>query len=233
MEAVKNPRTILVLSVGILLAAGPLASANLIVNGGFEIGNFSGWSVTLGSDPVVGVASLAAHDGSYGAYFGSFYSIDSISQTYATVPGTLYQLSFWLRTDASRPPSELTLNGFQANFGGTTVFTNYPGPYSAFPYTQFTFSELASTDLTTLTFNGWEKTDYSFVHLDDVSVTAIVPEPGSALLLGLSLASLFLLSAKRRNRRKNADLGKKSSLSHVSIFRLNSRFNFRCRERLP
>ncbi len=68
------------------------------------------------------------------------------------------------------------------------------------PYTQFTFTGLATGSSMTLEFAGRNARNFS--HLDDVSVTpgAGVPDSGStAMLLGVSAAALLL--ARMRFRR--------------------------------
>ena len=85
-----------------LPAAAP--AAELIVNGGFETGNFTGWTqspAVSGSD--FGVGQIP-HTGTQNAYFGATgSSFDAISQTFTTVPGASYALSFWLRDDGGSP----------------------------------------------------------------------------------------------------------------------------------
>ena len=59
------------------------ASANLVVNGGFETGNFSGWTQT-GNTGFGGVECPGAgfvEEGSCDAFFGPVGSVGGISQT--------------------------------------------------------------------------------------------------------------------------------------------------------
>src|SRR5262252_9352602 len=82
-----------------LLVFGPVRflSANLVTNGDFETGDFTGWSVThaaTGSDIFVDIGP--GPDPTFGAFFGATGSdFDSISQTFATTPGASYTLSFF------------------------------------------------------------------------------------------------------------------------------------------
>src|SRR3954467_1569574 len=84
------------------------ANANLVVNGGFETGTFSGWTLVdtsglsnVGSDPAF------AHSGTYHANLGTApvppgpSNIGSLSQNLGTAPGSLYSLSFWLANDVT------------------------------------------------------------------------------------------------------------------------------------
>src|SRR5262249_37315761 len=88
-----------VLSIGLLLVAtaGSTSADNLIVNGDFETGDFTGWTTTpaaTGSN--FGVTTLPpAHD-TLGAFFGATAAdVDSISQTFATTPGAFYIVTFF------------------------------------------------------------------------------------------------------------------------------------------
>ncbi len=79
-----------------LVATGRLVSANLIVNPGFETGDFTGWTTTpAASESNFAVVPDIVHSGTYSASFGATGTdLDAISQTFATTPGTLYDLSF-------------------------------------------------------------------------------------------------------------------------------------------
>ena len=72
------------------------AKANLITNGGFETGDFSGWTVSAtDNDFVVGsVPLIAPHSGDFQALSG--VGNNSITQNVATTPGSSYVIRFWL-----------------------------------------------------------------------------------------------------------------------------------------
>jgi hypothetical protein len=84
--------------VSVTTGGGP----NLIVNGGFETGDFTGWTTTpAASGSFFGVVNNGVpflHSGNYAAMFHGETedSFDSISQTLATVPGLTYTVDFWL-----------------------------------------------------------------------------------------------------------------------------------------
>jgi hypothetical protein len=106
-----------VLSIGVLLIATPRsASANLIVNGDFETGDFTRWTVThapSGSNIFVDHGpGMPGPDNTFGAFFGATGSaFDSISQTFATTPGAFYTLSFFYQVTNLGTPISAN-NGF-------------------------------------------------------------------------------------------------------------------------
>ena len=177
-----------------LSAGGGIASANLINNPGFETPTpkepFAGWTTTpAASGSFFDVDQFVAHSGSLGAFFGGVTvgSYDSISQTFATTAGSFYIVSFWLE-NLGDPPSD-----FRVLFGGNLVLDELNA--TAFPYTQFTFSLLATGSSTTLEFQAYHVPSY--FGLDDVSVTNSVPDASStAMLLGLALSGLSFLRRK-------------------------------------
>ena len=155
------------LAIGVLLiaTAGP-TSANLIVNGDFETGDFTGWTTTpaaTGSN--FGVTTLPpAHD-TLGAFFSANGSdFDSISQTFATTPGASYDVSFFYQPVSPSSPN----NGFRALFNGVAIYENF-NTISGFIFQTFTVQ--ATGSLTTLEFQGRNAVSGGVDYLDDVSVT--------------------------------------------------------------
>jgi methionine-rich copper-binding protein CopC len=131
----------------------------LLRNGGFETGDFTGWTV---SDPAHGttVSANNPHTGRYSARFGSIGQDGTISQTITTIVGHHYQFSFWEASGGGTP------NDFSAKFGGVTVYsiTNE----SSHGYVQHTFDVVATSTSTVIQFAG--RNDPSYDYLDDVTV---------------------------------------------------------------
>jgi hypothetical protein len=154
------------------------ATAGIVTNGGFETGDFTGWTLS-GNTDFVGVTTGIAHTGDYAAYFGSDGSLGFLSQNLATTAGTSYELNFFLASDG-QTPSE-----FDVTFGGATFSQN---DLALSSYTSESFILTATGSSTLLQFGF--RDDNGFLNLDDVSVNS-VPEPESLTLLCLG-ASVIL-----------------------------------------
>jgi hypothetical protein len=144
--------------------AAPLLATELVINGGFETGTFSGWDLS-GSTDYMSVSSVYgdAKTGTYGAKLGPMaaHGFLSQSQAMATNPGDIYQISWWLRNGASGT------NDFNVTWGGSTLLS--ASNMAQQPYTSYADSRLASGTSTALTFAV--RNDPNFFYLDDVSVT--------------------------------------------------------------
>jgi hypothetical protein len=177
-----------------LLAFGTVgianASSNLVTNGSFETGDFTGWSVS-GDTGFAGVCDVSScpggytpQDGNYAAYFGPVGDTATISQNIATTPGESYTLSFYLAA-----PENGTPNYFSVTFGSSSFsFSNFG---ASFDWQQFTMTTVATTDQTPLSFTF--RNDPSYWFLDNVTVQptgGTVPEPGTLALFGTGALGL-------------------------------------------
>lgn len=182
-----------ILAVAMLLASSGQASADLIVNGGFETGDFTGWNVSSGVTNVNGVDTIYPHSGAYGAYFGSTtLVIDSLSQEVAGVVGTAYQLSFWLHVTDDN--TQGLSNLWNVYWEGNLVAGEINRPTDA-AYVQFVYTVTATSALSELLFEFGN--DSNFYDLDDVSIAA-VPVPAGFVMMGIGLAGLAACSLRKR-----------------------------------
>jgi hypothetical protein len=192
-------RSIWGLVVGALLLCGTTqARADLIVNGGFETGDFTGWSLTGNPGFISIVGSSLAHSGNFAASFGAVGSPTFLtqSQNIATTPGHSYTLDFWLQNDGG------PANSFTASFDGNTVVSRNDS--APFGYTEFTVSNLVASSSSTPVGFSFQQNP-SFWQLDDVSLTdngpaSAAPEPASLTLLGIGAAGLVGYGWRRRRQ---------------------------------
>lgn len=178
-----------VLAAAAALTVGAQLARADVVNGGFESGDFTGWTVS-GDTGFTGVAEGIQHSGDFGAFFGELAPGSSISQTFATDPGVTYAVRFWLQLDDGAVP-----NSFAWSWNGAPQHTLSDVP-TGFAYTEFSAFVVAVGTTTTLQFDFINP--QSFWLLDDVSVEG-VPEPAPLTLA--AMGALALLGARRARGR--------------------------------
>ncbi len=150
---------------------------NLVVNGGFETGDFTGW--TLAGDTVVGreiydevISSnstyQAVHSGVYGAFLGDD-KVATLSQPLATQPGHSYYLSLWLDNPQTGSGQSFSVNWNTNTAVASPVYALSSPP--AFTWTNLTFILNATASNTVLQFAVQNTPNY--FGMDDVSVTPL------------------------------------------------------------
>ena len=156
---------------------------NLLTNGGFETGDFTGWAET-GDTNETGVVNSNAHTGSYAAWFGTMGSIGFLFQTIPTIPGNQYVLSWWLKSDGQTP------NKFQVFWDGNKIFDQANIPVQG--YTHYSYTKIATTTSTTIQFGF--RDDPSWLYLDDVSVISVISNKAAFPISSLS-AGTYTITA--------------------------------------
>ncbi len=207
-------KLLLALSVAAALSFVSRASANLVNNGGFETGDFTGWTQS-GDTSFTGVSNGDIKQRRYIAPFLALSrSLGFISQDISTTAGSLYDLSFFLAQGNfggerpgivppgffGDPPKGSISNEFQVFWNGTMIFDGIDFPDQ--PFTESMFTGLMATGSTTeLRFAFFNSP--SFFYLDDVSVdaqTTAVPEGLSTLWLALPFFGLIGYTQLRRRK---------------------------------
>jgi hypothetical protein len=162
--------------------------AALIQNGGFEDGDFTGWTRSGSSDHTE-VRPGVGNAGSYGAVLGAQKEDGFLSQTFTTLKGGKYELIYWLFSDGKIE------NHFSTTVDGHAFFDQMNIPVQA--YSRYVFDFIATSSATTLRFGFFNSP--GFLRLDDVSVVPLqaIPEPGTT---GLFLLGLMGLALNRRSK---------------------------------
>lgn len=169
----------------------PASAAELITNGGFETGDFTGWTLVDGG--FTGVAPTPPGKGTFAAFFGPVGQLSTISQTLATTAGDLLDISFFLENHAGSGP-----NFFSVALDGVELFSfnNFPIALTL----DVDIPDVVAGDNSVLTFAF--RHDPSFWYLDDVSVLSEpgpVPEPATWAMM---LVGMGVVGATMRRRRR-------------------------------
>ena len=147
--------------------------ANLVANGSFETGDFTGW--TVGGNDTGGqiYVNNQAESGQDAAALGSTGADGTISQVLQTSAGQQYTLTFWLENLGSGT------NDFTAKWNGATLVSL--ANVSAQGYTEYTYNVVATGSTSTLEFDA--RQDPSHWSLDNISVTASETLPPAAPIM--------------------------------------------------
>ena len=185
----------LIVACLVVVGASFASSANLITNGDFQTNDFTGWNTTnavILPNLAVTTVPPPSPGGTLGAAFAAgALDFDIISQTFATVPGAVYDFSFFYQpvSDPAMTPN----NEFIAFFNGVNLYDN-KNTISGVITQTFTVS--ATTNLTTIEFRGRNANGADY--LDNVSVTRVPDNGSTALLLGVAFAAIVMLRRARQ-----------------------------------
>ncbi len=193
MRTVAPIGTLIAGALSLFLLGTSALAQELVFNGGFETGNFAGWSVPPNIFPPNSNAqyfSINANGGASGTYYALLSSTELrfISQIVPTVAGQDYELTFWLKRTDNFPAQ------FQVRWEGQVVYNSSAPLPDNVNWHLFTVPLRANFNGSFIEFGQRFFPAYHFI--DDISVLpAPSPAPAALLLMGGA-------AALRRHRRR-------------------------------
>ena len=188
-------------------------AAGAVINGNFEFPDVpatgytdadpTGWVVTESQSFQISMFDRADFPGPSGSQMLSFNAGgtpvgSSIHQSFSTVNGASYTVSFRAAANVPSRSSVTAAVHEGLGMGGTVLASTVSAGGTPFHFVQTTFSFQAVSNLSTLAFvDTSSQTGGSDLFLDAV---VIIPEPSSALLLGLC----FVIRARATTTAHNA-----------------------------
>jgi hypothetical protein len=170
-----------------------------VENGGFETGDFTGWTLvgnsTVGQgrqaivyNAVEGSSSgfSVVHSGSYGAFLGDT-NLATLSQTVPTVPGQYYLLSLWVNNVTGGTGETLMINWNTAGAVSNALFSVVNPPAFGWTNLQFVVAALGSNGIIQIQ----AENEPEGFGLDDVS---LAPIPSPAFQTAARAGNDYLLS---------------------------------------
>lgn len=139
---------------------------NIVSNGGFETGNFNGWTLNASSTQV-GKLSGLVHSGTYGAELGQPSAPGYLSQSLPTTAGQSYRLSLWLHNPINSIGA--TPNAFQILWEGAAIYDATNLPFGSWSNLVFDVTASASGSLLQFGFRD----DPYYLGLDDITARPV------------------------------------------------------------
>ena len=200
MIPINKRLTVLGLLVASFAATNQGNAANLLLNPGFESGDFTSWTTVAGSNPVA--LTVAATDPNSGTQHVSHVdplnggvnnqnANSSISQTVAITAaeqGMDFSAFIWYKKVTGSAINLSLTADFDTGTDVTNTLVSIGGGYTKFEITGTV--PLTATSMTFTAFLDKQGSGKPEIFLDDASFS-IVPEPSTALLGVLGLTALF------------------------------------------
>ena len=146
--------------------------SSLVLNGGFESGDFSYWTLSGSSadsfSSVDNGSAVTPRSGNYVAALGEVGALASLTQNLPTLPGQPYLLSLWL-TVTSDSSGAATPNVLRVQWNGKNLFAAVNMPESGWNNMQYIVSAAGTNSVLNFLFQD----DPAYLGLDDVSVVPI------------------------------------------------------------
>ncbi|RJR43274.1 MAG: hypothetical protein C4567_06020 [Deltaproteobacteria bacterium] len=149
---------ILILAVSLFLAQ-TAAAENLLVNGGFETGDFNGWTK---ENPFGEVSQERPYEGQWSASLNSGEM--KLSQTIATTPGQVYQVSFWYAGGSDQN------NYLEVKWDGEVIYGNSSFSYSNHKFVNVIQSAAGASAKLEFIYTDWSYRTHPVFYLDDIRV---------------------------------------------------------------
>jgi len=197
MKRCSYAAAVALLTIG--LGATAANAAVFLTNGGFDAGDFSGWTLsTTTQNSVVSTGEFTPQAGPDYAQLSfptgtSSNDSATLSQSFLTTAGQALTLSFYLQGDGGTP------SDFKVTFNGSTLQDLSPVPNThGWELFSYNVNSLASN---TLTFNFFDRADgnSSNIGLDTVSVATAVPEPSTWAMMILGFMWVGFMAYRRKN----------------------------------
>jgi hypothetical protein len=166
------------------------APVNLVTNGDFSTGDFTGWT-QLGTPPP-GFFFTKVQNGL--AWLGAVDTNSYLFQDIPTVVGRRYSFSFDLAL--GNEPGPRNFDAYADLFGGGPALLSLGNDTAPFPFEHFVFTFIANDVDSVIGFKARMDSDYWY--LDNVSVTANSPLPPALVLFASGLVGLGFAVWQRR-----------------------------------
>ena len=164
-----------------------IVNESLVENGGFETGDFTGWTLAGDGGNFNYVDNsgffVAPHSGTYCALLGESGFLAHLSQTLPSVTGQKYLISIWLNNPIAGSSSNP--NEFSVSWNGSKLYDKKN--MAQVNWTNLQFTVKATGGSTILQIGG--RDDNYYFGLDDVSVTPVFPPTISAQPASLTVLS--------------------------------------------